>query len=385
MASTLTRPIVAERRRTRPDIVLIGSVVALTAMGVIMIYSITRVALERNDLPASFSMERQLIFVTAGLLLMLAVSRLDYREYRNFLPLIYAVTIVLLLVVFLFPPVQGARRWIPLGAFKFQPGEFAKLVVILAVAAVLSPDEGDASVTWRRIGQAFAIMALPTVLIFAEPDLGTSGVIPFVVLVMLFGAGLSWRRLGVIATVGALIGVAVFRFDLLQEYQLNRLRVLFDPELDPQGIGYNLRQSKLAIASGQLFGRGLFEGVQTNLQYVPEQETDFIFTAVGEQLGFIGGLAVLVAFLILIWRILAIAASARDRFGSLVAVGIAAMFMFHVFINIGMTMGIAPVTGLPLPFMSQGGSSYLAMTFAVGIANSIWLRRSPTPGDPIFG
>lgn len=384
MTTILSRSAVTERRRTRPDVVLIGSVLGLTALGVLMIYSVTRVALERNDLPPSFSMERQLIFVTAGLLLMLAVSRLDYREYRNFLPLIYAVTIVLLLVVFLFPPANGARRWIPLGAFKFQPGEFAKLVVILGVASVLSPDEGDDSVTWRRVGMAFAVMAVPTLLIFREPDLGTALVIPFVVLAMLFGAGLDWRRMAVIVSAGLLAGLAVFRFGLLQEYQLNRLRVLFDSTLDPQGIGYNLRQSKLAIASGQLFGRGLFEGVQTNLQYVPEQETDFIFTAVGEQLGFIGGIIVLALFLLLVWRVLAIAASSRDRFGSLVAVGIAAMFMFHVFINVGMTIGIAPVTGLPLPFMSQGGSSYLAMTFAVGIANSVWLRRSPSPGDPIF-
>ena len=303
MTTILSRTAVPERRRTRPDLVLIGSVVGLTALGVLMIYSVTRVSLERNDLPPSFSMERQLIFVTAGLLLMLAVSRLDYREYRNFLPLIYAVTIVLLLVVFLFPPANGARRWIPLGAFKFQPGEFAKLVVILGVAAVLSPDEGEQSVTWRRVGLVFAVMAVPTILIFREPDLGTALVIPFVVLAMLFGAGIDWRRLTVILSASLLTGLAIFRFDLLQEYQLNRLRVLFDPTLDPQGIGYNLRQSKLAIASGQMFGRGLFKGVQTNLQYVPEQETDFIFTAVGEQLGFIGGLIVLALFLLLVWRL----------------------------------------------------------------------------------
>jgi rod shape determining protein RodA len=162
---------------------------------------------------------------------------------------------------------------------------------------------------------------------------------------------------------------------------MNRIEILFNPTIDPQGIGYNLAQSKLAIGSGQLFGSGLFAGTQTNFEYVPEQETDFIFTAVGEQLGFVGGLLVLVAFAVIIWRLLVIADNARDRFGALIAVGIAAMMMFHVFVNVGMTIGIMPVTGLPLPFLSQGGSFYLAMTLALGIANSIWLMRTPVPGE----
>jgi rod shape determining protein RodA len=163
---------------------------------------------------------------------------------------------------------------------------------------------------------------------------------------------------------------------------MNRVRVLFDQTIEPQGIGYQLRQSKSAIGSGQLFGKGLFaEDSFTAFQYVPEQENDFIFTAVAEQLGFVGGLLVIVAFVVIIWRLLVIATNARDRFGALIAAGTAAMVAFHVFVNIGMTIGIMPVTGLPLPFLSQGGSFYMAMTMSLGIANSVWLLRTPVPGE----
>jgi rod shape determining protein RodA len=163
---------------------------------------------------------------------------------------------------------------------------------------------------------------------------------------------------------------------------MNRIEVLFRPGIDPQGIGYQLRQSKAAIGSGQLFGKGLFaEDSFTTFQYVPEQETDFIFTAVAEQLGLIGGLLVILAFVIIVWRLLIISTNARDRYGALIAAGIAAMIVFHVFVNIGMTIGIMPVTGLPLPFLSQGGSFYMAMTLSLGIANSVWLLRTPVPGE----
>jgi rod shape determining protein RodA len=204
----------------------------------------------------------------------------------------------------------------------------------------------------------------------------------FILFSMLFVAGATWRQMVALVT-SAVVGMAaVLRLELLSEYQMNRIEVLFKPGTDPQGIGYQLRQSKNAIGSGQLFGKGLFEeGTLTAFEYVPEQETDFIFTAVGEQLGFVGGLLVLAVFAILVWRLLVIAANARDRFGALIAAGISAMIMFHVVVNVGMTVGIMPVTGLPLPFLSQGGSFYMAMTLALGIANSVWLMRTPVPGE----
>lgn len=372
-------PAVTDRRRNSSDRILITTSVALALLGLLMIYSATRVGLERNDLPASFSMERQMIFVAAGMILAGVVSFFDYREFRHLAHIVYGATIVLLGLVFFFRPVNGAQRWLDLGAFQLQPSEFSKTACVLVLAAVLARSEPK--LPWTKVAQALGVMVIPAILIFLQPDLGTMLVFVFVVMVMLFGAGISARQALVVAGAGVGVTLAIIQFELLKEFQMNRIRVLFQPTLDPTGIGWNLRQSILAVGSGQLTGKGLFQGAQTNFQYVPEQGTDFIFTAVGEQLGFVGGILVIAAFLVLVWRLLAIAATARNRFGALVALGIAAMFAFHVFINIGMTIGIMPVTGLPLPFMSAGGSSFLNFAICVGIANSIWLRRSPVPGE----
>lgn len=377
-APSMARPAVADRRRNRPDLVLLGSVVALSAFGLLMIYTATRLANQQAAELPTISMERQMIFLTVGLIALLVFSVLDYRELRNFLPIIYGVTLLGLVAVLFFPAIKGARRWIPLGVFNLQPAEFAKVVIVLTVAYLLSHRRGETSLTWKTILLCAAVVAVPAALILREPDLGTAMSFPFILLALLFVAGMSWRQLVWIVSVGVATVVAVLRFNLLAPHQLNRIRVFLRPELDPQGIGFQLKQSKLAIGSGQLLGKGLFQGTQTA---VPEQENDFIFSAVGEQLGFIGGVVVLAVFLVVVWRLLVIAANSRDRFGALVAVGIAAMIAFHVFVNVGMTIGIAPVTGVPLPFLSQGGSFYLAVTIAIGIANSIWLRRSPIPGE----
>jgi rod shape determining protein RodA len=370
-------PAISDRRRNSPDRLLFISTLALSMLGLLMIYSATRVGLERDNLPASFSMERQMIFVAAGLILFVGLSFVDYRELGQLAHVIYGAMIALLGLVFLFPAVKGAQRWFDLGYFQLQPSEFSKTACVLALAAVLGRPQ--VKLRWGRIGQALAVMAVPGVLIFLQPDLGTMLVFAFVTIVMLFGAGISGRQILVLSGLGVGALVAVAQLGVLRDYQVDRIRVLMDPTIDPTGIGWNLRQSKLAIGSGQLTGKGLFQGQQTNFQYVPEQGTDFIFTAVGEQLGFVGGILVISAFLVLVWRLLVIAANARDRFGALVALGIAAMFAFHVFVNIGMTIGIMPVTGLPLPFLSAGGSSFLNFSLALGIANSIWLRRSPVP------
>lgn len=372
------REVAVVRRGNTTDKILVGTMLALSGFGLLMIYSATK-----NN--GSFSMERQMIFVAAGLIIFFLVSNIDYREYRTWVPIASLVILVALVLVFFFDPVNGAQRWIPLGFFKLQPAEFAKVVVIIVLAGMLAPiNRGDGekrALTWTKIGQTLVVVSIPAYLILREPDLGTTLVFGFILFVMLFAAGGTWRQMTALGA-GATLGVvAVWRYGLLADYQLDRVRVLFDPTVDPQGIGYNLAQSKLAIGSGQLFGSGLFNGTQTNFEYVPEQETDFIFTAVGEQLGFVGGLLVLIAFFIIIWRLLVIAANARDRFGALIATGTAAMMMFHVFVNIGMTVGIMPVTGLPLPFLSQGGSFYMAMTLALGIANSVWLMRTPVPGE----
>lgn len=375
------REVAVVRKDNRSDLILLATVLALSGFGLLMIYSATR-----NT--GTFSMERQMIFVAAGIIIFLITSNIDYREYRGMIPVISVITLLLLVVVFFFDPVNNVNRWIPLGFFNLQPAEFAKVVVIVVMASHLAPKEtervpqGPRRLSWKEVFQAVAIVGVPAVLIFRQPDLGTTLVFGFILFAMLFVGGANWRQLtALFATVG--IGIAaVLRFELLSEYQMNRLRVLFDSTIDPQGIGYQLNQSKNAIGSGLLLGKGLFtEGTLTDFNYVPEQENDFIFTAVGEQLGLIGGLLVLAAFAIIVWRLLVISANARDRFGALIASGIAAMVMFHVFVNVGMTIGIMPVTGLPLPFLSQGGSFYMAMMLALGVANSIWLMRTPVPGE----
>jgi rod shape determining protein RodA len=374
------REVAVDRRHNKSDRILFGTMLALSGFGLLMIYSATASA-------GSVGMERQMIFVAAGLTVYAIISNIDYREYRNLIPMISILVLIGLFAVYLFEPVNGAQRWIPLGFFKLQPAEFAKVVVILLLAAVLSPTNREEAIvkrqlTWPTVFRSLLIVGLPAVLILFEPDLGTTMVFGFILFVMLFAAGATWRQM-VALTAAATAGVVlVLQRGWLEQYQLDRIRVLFDPKIDPQGIGYNLQQSKYAIGSGQLFGRGLFaEGTQTSFEYVPEQETDFIFTAVAEQLGFVGGILVIAAFAVIIWRLLVIAASARDRFGALIALGLAAMMVFHVFINVGMTIGIMPVTGIPLPFLSAGGSFYLAMTLALGVANSVWLMRTPVPGE----
>lgn len=372
------REAVSERRQNRPDWVLFATMVVLAVFGLLMIYSATRGS------AGSVSMERQMIFVAAGIVIYLIASMIDYREYRAVTPYLYGATIVALIAVFFFPERQGARRWIDLPLFDLQPAELAKVAVVLALAAILAPhsrDDARPDLTWSKIGLVLGAVAIPAILIYQQPDLGTMLVFVFTMMAMLFAGGASWRQLITVSGSGAVVVAFLFQTGRIAEYQLNRIRVLVDPNIEPQGIGYNLRQSKLAIGSGQLTGTGLFKGDQTNFQYVPEQETDFIFTAVAEQLGFIGGLLVLLAFMVLMWRVLVIASNARDRFGALIAVGVASTLMFHIFINIGMTMGITPVTGLPLPFLSLGGSAFIALAFALGIVNSIWLRRSPVPGE----
>jgi rod shape determining protein RodA len=372
------RDIAVDRRNNRSDQVLFGTMLALSGFGLLMIYSATRSA-------GSVSMERQMIFVAAGLTIYLIASNIDYREYKGVIPWISVGILIALIGVFLFEPVNGARRWIPLGFFKLQPAEFAKVAVIILLAVILSPhtrDEiGRRSLRWTHIFQALAVVAIPAVLVYLEPDLGTTLVFGFILFSMLFAAGATWRQLVALASAAILGVLVVWQQGWLAQYQLDRIRVLFDPAVDPLGIGYNLAQSKMAVGSGELIGRGLFQGTQTNFEYVPEQETDFIFTAVGEQLGFIGAILVIAAFSVIVWRLLVIAANARDRFGALIAAGIAAMVVFHVFVNVGMTIGIMPVTGIPLPFLSSGGSFYMSMTLALGIANSIWLLRTPVPGE----
>jgi rod shape determining protein RodA len=296
------------------------------------------------------------------------------------IPAAYAGSLITLIVVLFAPVRAGATRWIPIGSFQFQPSELAKVAVLLALAQILSSSR-DKTLHWAEVAKAVLLVMVPAALIFRQPDLGTMLVFAFVGVVMVFSAGTTWRQFAFL-TIAAVVGsVSLFEVGAIRDYQVTRITAFLDPSVDLANTGYNLAQSKIAIGSGGLFGRGLFEGTQTNLSFVPQQSTDFIFTAIGEQLGFVGATLVIALFAVLAWRLLVAAANGRDRFSQLVAIGVAAMLVFQAFVNIGMTVRITPVTGLPLPFLSAGGTAFVAMSMALGLAHSVWMRRSPVPAD----
>jgi len=374
--------VTARRATGRPDYILIFAILLLSVIGLMMVFTVSAPRLEADGFSRTSVVIRQSIFVIGGLGVFAITASLSDRSWRLSTPYIFVFTILLLLVVLspLGVERQGAQRWIPLKIMDLQPSEFAKPAVILALALMLSPPD-ETRISWARIGRVLALLAVPSVLIFRQPDLGTMLVFTFVAFVMLFTAGVSLRQLVTMIVTGLVVLVAAFQLTLLKPYQLARLTGFLNSGEHSLTTNYNQNQSQLAIASGGLFGKGLFNGSLTNMEFVPSQSTDFVFTAVGEQLGFVGSILVLGLYLLVVWRLLAIGVAARDRYGMLVATGVAAMFGFHVFVNIGMAVGLLPVTGLPLPLMSSGGSFYLTMAFSLGICHAIWTRRSPVPGE----
>ena len=301
----------------------------------------------------------------------------DYHILGKMSKFIYIAVILALVAVEAYGYTRGgAQRWIEIGGFSLQPSEFAKLGIIITLAWSLYKKE-DKLNSFTSLIPAIIHVAIPMVLVLKQPDLGTSLVFAVILISMLFMAGVKFKVL--ISLIGA--GVAAIPpmwFFVLDDYQRNRILTLFNPHSDPLGTGYNVIQSIIAVGSGKLTGRGLYSGSQSQLNFVPEQHTDFIFTVVGEELGFIGAIILLTLYLILIMRLMAIARKAKDLFGNLVVVGIVAVLMFQIVENIGMTIGIMPVTGIPLPFMSYGGSSLLVNMISVGMALNIGMRRHKT-------
>jgi rod shape determining protein RodA len=374
------QPIPARMARRAPirhiDPTLILATAMLAAYGAVMIYSATASKQEDAGLDPALFLKRQLLFIGIGLALLIGASLFDYRHLSTFSPIIYGLALVGLVVVLtpLGEVVQGARRWISLGPFQIQPSELAKLAVIMALGAFLAIRKGEMNML--SVAAACAIVAVPVALIFLEPDLGTASVFLFVLMAMLLIGGAKLRHFGVLFVVGVVAIAAVLQFGLLEDYQIDRITAFLDENPDVQSEGFQLTQSKIAIGSGGLEGKGFqTERTQTALDFIPEQHTDFIFTAVGEQLGFIGSATLLALFAFLIWRALRIAAIARDLFGTLLAGGIAAMWTFQLFVNVGMTMGIMPLTGITLPFISYGGSSLLINFIAAGLLLNVHMRR----------
>lgn len=357
----------SERSIRDVDWVLVGATLLLVAYGLIALISATHGAPDGG----AFLRARALHLVI-GAVALVAVVLIDYRRFAGIAPVIYVGTLLLLATVFAFGESRlGAQRWITLGPFGgFQPSEIAKLALIITLARHL-----DSVKTLPRMRSLFpfiAHIALPMALIIRQPDMGTALVLIAILVAMLYVGGARVSDMAGLAASGAV--VLPFLWRVLHDYQRRRLLAFLDPGADPLGAGYALIQSKIAIGSGQLFGKGLFAGTQSVLRFIPEQHTDFIFSVIGEELGLLGSMVLLGLYLIWLWRALGIAAGARDRLGALVATGIVAMVMFHVVINVGMTVGLMPVTGIPLPLVSYGGSSLLTTLAATGMLLSIRLR-----------
>jgi rod shape determining protein RodA len=366
-------------RHLDPSLILITMILA--AFGAVMIFSATANTLRDAGADPATYLTRQIIFIVIGAVILVALSAFDYRYLKAAAPFIYVVTLIGLVLVLtpMGEEIGGAKRWINLGFFQAQPSEYAKLAVIIAMSAWIVERRSNSTsdeTGWLDTLVVCAIAAVPSVLIFLEPDLGTMMVMIALVAVTLLVAGAKLRHFGALVGVSLVAIIIAMQFGLIRDYQIDRITAFLDSTPDPQSEGYNLTQAKVAIAKGGLRGTGLASDKSlTSLDYVPEQHTDFIFTAVGEQLGFLGSATVLGLFGLLIWRALRIAALSRDLFGTLLASGIVALWVFQLFVNVGMTMGIMPITGIPLPFISYGGSHLLANFIAVALLHNIHMRR----------
>ena len=357
-------------------------VTVLAAIGVALNYSSTWRILEFNGQdPATFA-KRQILFVVLGITVMIAAAFLDYRLYRDFANQAYLLVMLALVGVLFFGVERnGARAWyeLPGLTFQIQPAEFAKIAVILALAAFVANQEGHLRLV--TLSNAYLMLAVPLGLIYLQPDLGTMLVFVAIGMGVLLVSGAQIKHIAVTTVIGIIVIVGVFNSDnlggpsLLRKTQEQRLTAFLDPEFDLQGASYNVNQSQIAIGAGGLSGQGWLQGTQTNLNLVPEQETDFIFTALGEEFGFIGVSVLLLLYAYVLARIWFITRSSSDLFGTFVCVGVLSMFTFQIFQNIGMTMGIMPITGIPLPFLSHGGSSTVVAFGLVGLVINISARR----------
>jgi len=360
------------------DYALLAAVAGLVAYGSLIIYSATH---SDPNLPSPFYYVRvQLIAAFIGTVFLALLAFIDFRGLRNYRQHIYFGILGLILLLFVVgTEAKGSTRWIPLGFFNLQPSELAKIGMIVVLAAWLADrprGDKETQTTLTTLG----IAAVPAFLVFIQPDFGTALVLGAITLSLLFLYGTRWLHFGIIAAsvTGALFMMIkvlpLIGIQVLKPYQIDRLLVFLNPEHDPGGVGYHLLQSKIAIGSGMMAGKGLYEGTQTQLNFLPEHHTDFVFSVLGEELGFIGISVLLALYVLVIWRGLRIAIISESMFGSLIAGGVVSMLLFQVFVNIGMTIGIMPITGIPLPFVSYGGSSMVVNLMAIGLLESIHVR-----------
>jgi rod shape determining protein RodA len=371
------------------DWVFIGILVVIMAMSLFVLRSASANIFQ----DPYYFVKKQLLWIVIGFGLMFFVASFDYIHLKKLSKYIYAANIALLLAVFVFGhETKGAQRWISLGFFDLQPSELAKIAIIVSFAVLLSKRQGELEKFWDII-PSLIFVGIPMLLILKQPDLGTSLVFVAIMLGMLWVGGANPRVLLmmlaiVLVLVLFIFGLLYFATDGFQKppedlplplplkpYQLLRLVIFINPNMDPLGAGYHVIQSQVAIGSGGIWGKGYLQGSQVQYNFLPEHHTDFIFSTVGEELGFLGGSSILVLYFLLFWRIVKIAKEARDMLGTLIVVGVTSMLVFQFFVNVGMTMGIMPVTGIPLPLLTYGGSGLLSNMIAMGFVLSVNLRK----------
>ncbi|MGW6139599.1 rod shape-determining protein RodA [Streptomyces sp. NPDC055144] len=378
--STLSRLMARDSVIRRLDWPILLSSLALSLIGSALVYSATRNRTVINQGDPYYFLFRHLMNTGIGLTLMIGTIWLGHRTLRTAVPILYGASVFLMLLVLtpLGDTINGQRNWLSAGGVSLQPAEFAKITIILGMAMLLASrvDAGDKQYPdHRTVLQALGLATVPMLVVLLMPDLGTIMVAAVIVLGVLLASGASNRWVFGLLGAGVLGAISVWRLGVLDEYQINRFAAFANPALDPAGVGYNTNQARIAIGSGGLTGTGLFHGSQTTGQFVPEQQTDFVFTVAGEELGFAGAGLILVLLAVVLWRACRIARETTELYGTIVAAGIIAWFAFQAFENIGMTLGIMPVAGLPLPFVSYGGSSMFAVWVAIGLLQSIRVQR----------
>lgn len=366
------------KKALRFDIILFVCVIFLSLFGVLVIYSATRYSLSAGITDPMYYFKRQLIFLGISIFVFAGFLSFDYRKLKRIWIIIYTASLAGLIAVLIFGyEVNSNKGWIDLRFTSIQPSEFSKIFTVICIAAVFSrwKSEKKNSVGFKKVVLSLLIAFSTILLILFEPDFGQAIIYFLVYTGMLFVSGANFLYfIGIIIiTAGGIF--AGIRMDIIKQYQLDRLLVFLKPDVKPEGAGYNLFQSKLAIGSGKIFGKGLFLGTQTNLNYVPEHHTDFIFSVIGEEFGFVGAFIVIIILGIIVWRCFYISRHASDNFGSMLASGIGFIIMTQMIINIGMTIGLMPIIGIPLPFLSYGGSNLLSIFIGIALVENIYMRR----------
>ncbi|MBV9917486.1 MAG: rod shape-determining protein RodA [Solirubrobacterales bacterium] len=373
--------------RSRP-LLLFDPLLLLGAAGLVACSLVTLKGATRNTVHGHplYYVERQAIYVGVGVLLAIVLARIDYSRLREYRYVFYGLLIALNVIVFGMPVIRGAHRWIPLPFFQVQSSEFGKMLLIVSLAA-FAVGRIRRLHEVRTTARIMLLALLPAMIVIPQPDLGTGLVYVTIAFMILVFAGTSWKQLTalLVAFVAAvaivLAGAPALGVHVLKPYQVQRLTGFVNPSRDPQNQTYNILQSEIAIGSGQKTGRGTERATQTSLHFLPENQTDFVFAVVGETYGFVGAAIVLSLYALLIWRTLRILALSKNLYGTLIAGGILGMLMFQVFVNVGMTIGIMPITGVPLPLMSYGGSSVLVTFIAIGLLQSIYIQARIAEGE----